>query len=570
MGTTNPWVRQEKTGRLIFRRRYPSDVQPVLGKLEKKVALQSKWRLTETGSTLYHRACVEFDREVREARTALQLAEKRRAAAHDPITPEAVERVVHAFRYQRHQANELQMMAGGDGADRAEGGLDWMIPEFAEWKVEADFEQMEGHWGRIADKLLADEGVHPDPLDVEGRHRVLWALNDAGLLREAADRLQLAGKAVEAPAKPQRPKNPRGRAKTVSALIDAYKAAKWDGWSRSSRAAVEAPFRVLKEAVGDKPVSEIGRDDAREIFETIKALPAGLGKNKDLKGLTVRDAVERGKVLGLARIGPKTVNGGYMCHISAAFGWAVNEDWAAKNPFIGLTSADPVADEDKRDAFAPAHLSKLFCAAPWERPLPKDGKYPGRYWIPLIALYTGMRLAEIGGLRVMDVDVLDGFASLRVRPYEFRPLKNKEARRDLPISGALQGLGLLAYTERRRSAAGPHDLLFPDVRSNVNGKVGAKIGEWFSALVKTSGIDGTKLGIHSFRHNFEDRLKAAGIWGSAEALAVSGRSISGSQSIYGTVGAAGGGFPLANLLAVLEQVQYPGLDLQHLEAATAS
>jgi integrase len=558
------WIREEKSGRLIYRRHYPKDVRKVLGKLEKKVPLESRWRLTETGSAIYHRACAEFDREVREARLSLELAAKRKAAAHDPITPEVIERIVHAFRYQRHAANELLMMAGGDGSDRATGALDWMISEFQEWKIEADYEQMEEHWGRIADKLLADACVYPDPLDVAGRERLLWALNDAGMLREAADRLQLAGKAVEAPATPQRPKNPRGRAKTVSALIDAYKADKWDGWSLSSRAAVEAPFRILREVIGDQPVTEIDREAAREIFSIVKSLPSGLGKNKDLKGLSILAAVERGRALGVPVLGPKTINGSYMGHISAAFGWAEKEEWLVKNPFVGLTAADPVADQDKRDAFTALQLSKLFSSAPWNKPQGSAAKYPGRYWIPLIALFTGMRLAEIGGLRVMDAEVLDGFPSLRVRPHELRSIKTKESRRDIPVPQALKALGLLGYIKERQSSAAPEDLLFPDVRTNVNGKVAAKIGEWFVGHLKASGIVGTKLGVHSFRHSFEDRLKAAGVSGSAEALAVSGRTIRGSQSIYGVAGAAGGGFPLSNLLAVLELVQYAGLDLTHL------
>ncbi|GFE75185.1 site-specific integrase [Novosphingobium sp. TCA1] len=560
------WIREEKSGRLIYRRHYPADVRKVLGKLEKKVSLQSRWRLTATGSTLYHRACAEFDREVREARASLELAAKRKAAAHDPITPEIVEQVVLAFRYQRHQANNLLMMTGGGRADRAVGGLDWMISEFQEWKIEADYEKMEEHWGRIADKLLADACVYPDPEDVEGRERVLWALNDAAMLREAADRLQLAGKAVEPPAKPMRPKNPRGRSKTVTALVEAYKADKWDGWSLSSRAAVEAPFRILNEVLGDQPAVEIDRETAREIFSIVRAMPAGLGKNKDLKGLSILAAVERGRTLGLPVLGPKTVNSSYMGHISAAFGWAEKEGWLVKNPFVGLTAADPVADQDKRDAFTGPQLSKLFNSAPWDRPHVKGAKYPGRYWIPLVALFTGMRLAEIGGLRVMDVETLDGFLSLRVRPHEFRSIKTKESRRDIPVPKALQALGLLQYIEERRKDAKPGDLLFPDVRTNVNGKVAAKIGEWFAAHVRTSGIVGTKLGVHSFRHNFEDRLRAVGVSGSAEALAVSGRSVAGSQSIYGTAGAAGGGFPLANLLSVLEMVQYADLNLDHLKA----
>jgi integrase len=312
------------------------------------------------------------------------------------------------------------------------------------------------------------------------------------------------------------------------------------------------------------------RAAAREIFELVKALPAGLGKHKDLKDLPIPEAVERGRALGLPTIGPKTVNASYMGHIAAAFAWAEAEQWIRSNPFKKLAAADPVAEQDKRDAFTVPQLNQLFTSGPWAAPQDPGATRPGRYWLPLIALFTGMRLAEIGGLRVMDAAQMDGVLAMRVRPHAKRSIKNSESRRDVPVPSALMGLGFAAFVKHRRAGAKPEDLLFPDVTTNANGKVGAKLGEWFAGHLKAEGITGTKLGMHSFRHAFEDRLKAAGVSGSSEAQAVSGRSIRGSQSIYGRAGAAGGGFPLASLLAVLECVTYPDLDLRHLQAPLVS
>jgi integrase len=181
-----------------------------------------------------------------------------------------------------------------------------------------------------------------------------------------------------------------------------------------------------------------------------------------------------------------------------------------------------------------------------------------------------MRLGEIAGLRVMDAEQVDGVPALRVRPYEGRSIKTKESRRDVPVPSALRRLGLLAFIQHRRTHAAPTDLLFPDGKANVRGQWGAKLGEWFVGHLKEQGIVGTKLGMHSFRHTFEDRLRAAGVSGSAEALAVSGRSVAGSQSIYGTIDATGRGFPMANLEQVLERVAYPELDLSHLEVAASA
>jgi hypothetical protein len=89
---------------------------------------------------------------------------------------------------------------------------------------------------------------------------------------------------------------------------------------------VEPAFRLLEDAIGSELVASIDRETAREIFALVKALPAGLGRNKDLRGLPVTEAIRRGQELGLRTIGPKTVNGSYMAHISGAFSWAVDEE----------------------------------------------------------------------------------------------------------------------------------------------------------------------------------------------------------------------------------------------------
>jgi len=354
MGKEIDWVREEPTGRLIYRRRYPADVQRATGKWELKVPLGAKWRLNESASKLYYQACDRFDREVRNARAAGRIAAKEQAAAFDRITPEDMDHLAAVLIHEQRTGME-QRLQQGHGRLAGEGWA-WLLPQLREMRLSGDAALLEEVLGPTLDNLLASEGIRPDPADHEGRTALLWALN--AKLVSAGDDINrhLQGYAPPIPARPERPANPRGGRRTVAALIKAYKAAKWDGWSQSSRTAVEPAFRALQDAVGDRLVTEIDRETAREVFELVKALPAALGRNKDLKGLPVPEAVERGKELGLPTIGPKTVNGSYMAHISAAFGWAVDEDWAAKNPFVGLSAHDPVAEQDKRDPFTSEQL----------------------------------------------------------------------------------------------------------------------------------------------------------------------------------------------------------------------
>lgn len=563
MGKSLDWVREEATGRLIFRRRYPEKLRPFLAKPglhELKVPLGSKTYVTPDAFKVYEDAKRRFQKEVKAAKAALLLHEKEAEGRRDALSADVVATLAQVFLHDWHNQDEADLrVRGEEWTSKTKAGWEELLSEFREWRVHSDVEAMEQRWGRWADALLKSEGIYPDPGDKDGRARLVWALNDAALQYHEAAEARLAGMVVQIPPRPARPTNPKGRARTVSALLDAYKAAKWEGWGASSRKAVAPVLRLLRDAIGERPADGIDRATAREVFELVKRLPINLGKLKALDGLTVPEAVEEAAKQGFPTIGPNTVNKAYMVQIAAVYNWAVKEEWSAKNPFTGLSMDDPVDDRDRRESFTTAQLTQLFSAAPWAERQADDSAKPGRYWIPLIALYSGMRLGEIAGLRLMDVEELEGVLAFRVRPHELRGLKTKESRRDLPVHSALLGLGFAAFVDHRRKVAALTDLLFPDAPANSRIQAGAKLGERFSKHLRDRGITGTKLGMHSFRHNFEDRLRAAGLHGRPEGQALGGRKIAGSEASYG------GAYPIAHLQEALEKVTYPGLDLSHLK-----
>lgn len=569
MGKTLDWVREEpKTGRLIFRRAYPERLRPFLpdprrGNRELKVPLSARHIMTAEAFRRYEKAKHQFAADVQAAAAAQRLHDKQAAGAFDALTPERLQYLADTFARDWHLHDEAALQdRGGDWADRALAGWNDKLDDFRRWRVEGDMEALEAWWGRRADQLLEAEGLRLSPDDAAARERLLWTLNAAAIAFSEPAKARLRGDVVPVPPLPGRtgdmePGAPKRR--TVADLLEAYRAAKWGNWSRSSRSAVEPVLRLLRDTIGDREVQSIDREAARAILEAVKSLPARMGRRKELEGLTVPQAIEVAGRLGLERLEPGTINRGYMVHVSSIFAWAVTEEWADRNPFKGLAVADPVDARDKRDPFTLPQLSKLLAAAPWDAPGPHDMPKPGRYWVPLIALFTGMRLGEAAGLRVMDVEEVDGVPAFHIRPHAGRTLKNKESRRDIPVHSALERLGLLSFVAHRRSAASPEDLLFPDGKANIRGQSGAKLGEWFVSLLRERELQGVKLGMHSFRHSFEDRLRPAGLHGRPEGQALAGRKVSGSEGDYGH------GFTLAELRDALERVTYPGLDLSHLE-----
>jgi len=179
------------------------------------------------------------------------------------------------------------------------------------------------------------------------------------------------------------------------------------------------------------------------------------------------------------------------------------------------------------------------------------------------AMATGMSRSALRDLKWKDIDHSSATATLTFAPVGApRFVSLSEAA--MAIDAAFAQLRREGYVQRRRNVAARTDLLFPDGKANVRGQWGAKLGEWFVGHLKEMGIVGAKLGMHSFRHNHQGALRSAGVSGSAEALAVTGRKSAGSQGIYGPIDPTGRGFPIANLKKVLDQVAYPELDLSHL------
>lgn len=344
-------------------------------------------------------------------------------------------------------------------------------------------------------------------------------------------------------------------ARSIEALIEAYEAAKSPGWSGSSRKAIVPVFRLLRDVFAGRALGSITRADARVVMGLLQRLPTQIGKRKELRGLTVEQAIATGAELGLPTILPKTINDGYLLHISSMWNWAKKEEWVASNPFMGLSVHDPVDDADRRDPFTADQLTTLFSQAPWDRPWLAGGDKPGAYWVPLLCLFQGLRNAEAAGLRVEDMGDDDNVAVLHVRGYDGRSLKNGDARGTLPLHSELVRLGFLAFVAERRTAG--EALLFPEGIANARGQVAAKLGERFSAHVKRLGLVGRKLGTHSFRHCFEDRLRAAEL-AERTALALARRREPGSSRVYG-FGVSGRQKALA-----MAKIQYPGLDLSHL------
>jgi len=541
-----------RSGRWYFNRAYPKELWPIVGKAPFRLSL---------------------------ATDSLEIAQRRR--------PDAERRYFAAVDRARAQVKprtlkELsEIEAAGIAArwfkERYDQRLEEIEEERSVWlDLDSRLEELDDFLGdakqAVAEneiglvKGLASTLLKTDDYEVDPRSPAFKALQRA-LLRARKElmileRARLVGDYAKKPEDPLFIATYSGGGvapqRYLNDLIEAHKADKVCKRSLSTQAAYEPVWRLLKDVLGaNRSLASIGREEGRRLFETAKALPRGIGKHRALRGLKIPDAVEKGRELHLPTIAPKTVNGVYMGLMKTIFAWGVREQWLPANPLAGLLADDDVAEAEKRDPFTPEQLRTIFHSAPWSPRNESPRGKPLHFWGPLIALFHGMRRGEIAQLDASSIAEVEGFPVILIRSGGGKRLKTPNARRMLPVHPELIRMGFLAYARRQREAG--EKKLFPGEEPNARGQWGDGFSDWFSRSIRNLGIKGTRLGLHSFRHNWQDRAREAGLHGTAIGNELAGRSKGGDPSNnYGS------GFSTASLAEASVKIEYPGLDLSHL------
>jgi integrase len=238
--------------------------------------------------------------------------------------------------------------------------------------------------------------------------------------------------------------------------------------------------------------------------------------------------------------------------------------WA--DPFSRLRLPE---ERSERTSFDVAELQLLFSA-----PLFTDHRFPlgshgaAGFWLPLLALFTGARQAELGSLTAANVqtDVATGAVLLYIVTERARGkrVKTEASERVVPAHPEVIRLGFLSYVEERRKADGANAWLFPSV-SPEKGRAGVPaFSQWFGRYLRWAGITDKAKVFHSFRHTVKDALRQGGadhemreaLIGHAQASTVGWRY--GAKEMLSKFGAAG-------LSDAINSISYPGLDLSRVK-----
>jgi integrase len=279
-------------------------------------------------------------------------------------------------------------------------------------------------------------------------------------------------------------------------------------------------MRQIVDFFGDETsFATIKREDCTSFRDTLAKLPPNFEKHRrSAQRLTAVDLAAR-HVDGQPVLAYATLEK-YLNQLHRFFEWAVNEDKISKNMAKGLkpNAVKPSGAEAKLP-FDTAELRRIIARPIYTgciddgRGFAKSGENiirRSRYWLPLIALFSGLRLEEILQLTPSHVRVSPLGHPFIVLTKDM-DLKNSNAEREIPLHPKLLAFGLDAWIDRRRKR--PDALLFDDVTADRYGTRSPIFSKRFRADLKhlQLGSRRAKLTFHSFRHTFKSALDNANV-----------------------------------------------------------
>lgn len=277
-------------------------------------------------------------------------------------------------------------------------------------------------------------------------------------------------------------------------------------WRPKTRDEKAKSLKWFVEIVGlTTDVRDITAEHIRQFREAINRLKKGASGDKSLK--------DNETSIAKLRIDPNTAN--------KLFGFAKEFlNWLAQDGYLddapGRTITVPVpkkAKSEQRRPFSTNELELLFssplfmgCKSVKRRMVPGDKLIrDDEFWLPLVLLYSGMRLSEPLQIAAEDVVVDGPTPHFQLLAGKIR-LKNHGSERNVPIHPDLIAFGFDVFV-RNRQASGPKARLFRNIDSkgSVTNYYSQKLGRYLREV----GVSDPRVVTHSFRHHAKDVLRNA-------------------------------------------------------------
>ncbi|MFO1083787.1 MAG: DUF6538 domain-containing protein [Reyranellaceae bacterium] len=395
-----------RTGVYYIRRAIPEDLREAIGRAEYKKSLGTKDPAE---------AKRLFTAALNESEAMFATAREGRSAV-DVLNDEQIRAAGEAWAAHILSEDDEVRLEGLD--DRAFAKVketnDMVLPAL---KAELARGLVDDGTAYEFDDFLRSHGYNV-PTHLENYRRV-----HMGMLRawvRALEQLQRRdqGDAIETPVAPEIGPNRlqqdgEGDPEKLSGAFDGWKAERkpsskaWAEWSRARRRFVETN--------GDVTLAKLEKSHIRKFKDALAA--------KGLSHASIK------KELGAVR---------------TVLGWAEENGLVQHNVAAGVGVRDARVKREARLPYADADLKVIFSSPIYtEGERPKAGGGEAAYWLPLIGLYMGSRLEEMGQALVSDVVKVGEVLCLDINDRgENASVKTASSRRTVPIHPELLRLEL--------------------------------------------------------------------------------------------------------------------------------
>lgn len=310
--------------------------------------------------------------------------------------------------------------------------------------------------------------------------------------------------------------------------------------------------RRFIELHGDLPVTAITKRHVVDFKDALLRLPTKLPAAHAIWPMP-RILKEYADNAEVPRLSSSTVNEKGLAAIKAMLNWASSNAFCELNVAAGVRAVTGKVIEDSRLPYSTSDLKTIFSFPVFssgERP--KGGAGEAAFWLPILALYTGARLEEIGSLRLKDCQTERGVSYFDLTTIEpGKKLKTNSSRRKIPYHPKLVELGWTQYVEH--AAAAGWERLFPDLHSTT-GEVTANWSKWWGRYARIHGITDKRKVFHSFRHTFIDACRDNGV-SKEHTQAIDGHGRTSVEDSYGL------GYSVPILAEAIAKVRYDGISI---------
>lgn len=332
-------------------------------------------------------------------------------------------------------------------------------------------------------------------------------------------------------------------------------------WAGKTASDVKRVIALAVALIGDRPIRQVNADDVKAVRNALSRLPPNHAKTSANKGASLQEIISgnsKGPFLSIKS------QDKYFTMFRQVLIWACNEDLIDKVPGIGVKVAgvSKLAASERRTSYSHEQLTAIFHSPLYtgqnsELQRHKPGLIvirDGKFWVPLIALFSGLRMGEIVQLLRSDVKHDQGIWYFDINKSEEKSLKTASSKRRVPVHRSLIDLGILQYVEQFSGQA----RIFPDIEKGKDGYYSHNFSKWWGRYARHINAATSKTTFHSFRHNFADALRAA------ELPEYTNKSLLGhaDKSVHANYGDQ---LKLAQLKEAVDRVHYQ-LDLSHLAA----